>query len=189
MAEQGKNKRRQLTVVDDVHNVELSVDSPEEIDFVNWCCEAVQLSIINDFEYQPASYELADPVQYIDVNGKTRTMFQGHKYSPDFNIMFDPQKSLILAKEFKITQLQLSCNEVTAVVDVKGTFNKTARSFSVDRKWVWQKFKVYVNEVIPQKFFKICGCPLKSFYTAKTKKARKAFSGFNSLKKIFSIVK
>lgn len=49
MATVGKNKRRQLTVFDDIHNVELSVDSTEEIDFVNWCCEATSLSVINDF--------------------------------------------------------------------------------------------------------------------------------------------
>lgn len=41
MATQGKNKRRQLTVYDDVHDIELSVDSTEEIDFINWCCEAM----------------------------------------------------------------------------------------------------------------------------------------------------
>lgn len=36
----GKNKRKQLTVDDTVHGVQLSVDSTEEVDFVNWACEA-----------------------------------------------------------------------------------------------------------------------------------------------------
>lgn len=36
----GKNKRRQLLVEDTVHNKQLSVDSVEEVDTVNWLCEA-----------------------------------------------------------------------------------------------------------------------------------------------------
>ena len=36
----GKNKRRQLLVEDTVHDVQLSVDSVEEVDCVNWLCEA-----------------------------------------------------------------------------------------------------------------------------------------------------
>lgn len=36
----GKNKRRQLLVEDTVHDVQLSVDSAEEVDCVNWLCEA-----------------------------------------------------------------------------------------------------------------------------------------------------
>jgi len=42
----GKNKRKQLTVDDTVHGVQLSVDSTEEVDFVNWACEACQLSVL-----------------------------------------------------------------------------------------------------------------------------------------------
>ena len=47
----GKNRRKQLTARDVVHGVELSVDSVEEVDFVNWACEACQLSILQDFQY------------------------------------------------------------------------------------------------------------------------------------------
>ena len=49
MADRGKNNRRQLEADDIVHGVTLSVDSQEEIDFVNWLCEAHELSVINDF--------------------------------------------------------------------------------------------------------------------------------------------
>lgn len=36
----GKNKRRQLEAYDSLHDAILSVDSAEEVDFVNWLCEA-----------------------------------------------------------------------------------------------------------------------------------------------------
>jgi len=47
----GKNRRKQLTVDDTAHKIRLSVDSTEEVDFVNWACEACQLSILQDFQY------------------------------------------------------------------------------------------------------------------------------------------
>lgn len=59
---QGKNKRKQLTVSDTVHGVTLSVDSTEEVDFVNWACEACQLSILHDFQYQPPPFSLFEAV-------------------------------------------------------------------------------------------------------------------------------
>jgi len=51
MAQQGKNKRRQLTVTDEIHNVVLSVDSQEEIDTLAWLSECKSLGIINEFSY------------------------------------------------------------------------------------------------------------------------------------------
>lgn len=47
----GKNKRRQFVGKDIVHNVDLYMDSVEELDFLEWCIEAVSLGIISDFEY------------------------------------------------------------------------------------------------------------------------------------------
>lgn len=51
MSTRGKNKRRQFEVFDSVHDVTLSVDSQEEVDFTEWLCEAHGLSVINDFQY------------------------------------------------------------------------------------------------------------------------------------------
>ena len=70
MANSGKNKRRQLEAFDKFHNAALSVDSVEEKDFINWLNEAVELSVITDFDYQPPAYQLAEPVKYVDVDGK-----------------------------------------------------------------------------------------------------------------------
>lgn len=40
MNKAGKNRRKQIEVEDSIHGAVLSVDSQEEVDFVNWCCEA-----------------------------------------------------------------------------------------------------------------------------------------------------
>ena len=94
---------------------------------------------------------------------------------------FDPATQKELAKELKIPYSQLSCSEVSAYIDTKGTFNRNSRSFSTDRKWVWDKYGIYVAEIVPVKFFKNFGVPLKSFVSKKTKKARKMFTGMKSL--------
>lgn len=56
MSDKGKNKRRQLEVFDEIHGTMLSVDSAEEVDFVRWCDEAVKLSVLNGYQYQPDSF-------------------------------------------------------------------------------------------------------------------------------------
>lgn len=55
-----------------------------------WLLKALDLGIVTDFKYQPCSFVLSDPVKYVNSNGKTRTLFQEHIYSPDFLIAVNP---------------------------------------------------------------------------------------------------
>lgn len=80
----------------------LSVDSVEEVDTLAWLTECKQLWIINEFSYQPDSFVLSEPVKYQDVNDKSRTLFQEHKYTADWVLEFTPEKFKDLAKEFKV---------------------------------------------------------------------------------------
>lgn len=182
----GKNKRSQLTFDDKIHNVTLSVDSQEEIDTLNWLSEAYALSVINDFEYQPKSFLLFDQQKYVDIDGKTRTLFREHEYTADFMIDITPSANLKLAKELKVPYEALSCQNYKVYIDSKGTFNKTERAFGYNQKWLWQKFKIYVYKLVPKKFFKLFGCPKESQFTQKTKKQRSLFIGCKSLKELFS---
>lgn len=102
-------------------------------------------------------------------------------YSCDFVVEFDASAQKELAKELKVGYGQLSSGQVSAYIDTKGLFNRNARSFSTDRKWVWEKYGVYVAEIIPAKFFKAFGVPLRSFLSKKTKKVRKMFAGMKSI--------
>ena len=181
----GKNNRRQLIAYDSIHNVQLSVDSVEEQDFLAWCCEACELSIITDFSYQPDAFKLFDNTKYTDVYGKTRTLFQEHIYTCDFVLKLNPSINLELSKEFKVNYSDLHKSEICIYIDCKGTFNRNARSFSTDRKWVWTNFNIYVCEIVPAKFFQKFGCPKISFYSKKTKKPRKLFQGCKTLNQIF----
>jgi len=92
-----------------------------------------------------------------------------------------------LAREFKIQQWQLSADEVSAYIDTKGLFNRNQRSFSTDRKWVWEKFRTYVAEIIPVKFFAKFGCPQSAFKSKKTNKPRKMFLGMRTIAEKFGL--
>lgn len=185
----GKNKRRQLECYDSFHEQSLSCDSAEECDFIEWCCEAASLNIIKDFIYQPDPIQLFDAVSYLDFQGKKRSLLKQHVYSPDFCIIFDPSAFPLLAKQFKIPYDQMSQNASSVYLDVKGTFQRNGgdRSFSLNQKWVFQKTGIYVSKIIPENFFKECGCPQACFLSKKLKKARKKFIGFKTIAQAFSL--
>lgn len=183
---QGKNKRRQLTCYDDIHNVTLSVDSSEEIYTLAWLCEASKLSIINGFSYQPEPFQLFEPVKYQDINNKSKTLFREHAYTADWVVDFIPSAQLELAKEFKVPYSELSNTHCSVFIDSKGAFNITERAFGYNQKWVWQKFKTFIYKLVPKKFFAKFGVPEACVTTKKTKKPRKMFQGFKLLKDLFS---
>lgn len=187
MAEQGKNKRRQLEVKDEIHDVVLSVDSQEEIDTLEYLTECKNLGIINDFTYQPEAFVLSDPVKYVDIYGKQRTLFQEHSYTADWVLEFAPSACMQLAKELKVPYDQLSCQNVKVYLDSKGVFNRTERSFGYNQKWLYQKHGVYVYKLVPKKFFQKCGCPESCKITKKTKKPRTMFKGFKSIKEALDL--
>ena len=184
-----KNKRRQFECYDSFHDKMLECDSIEEQDFIAWCCEAAKLKVIKDFIYQPESIQLFDATNYVDAIGKKRSLFRQHVYSPDFCIIFDPRSSQALCKQFKTTYEQASLSESSAYLDVKGTFqrNGSGRSFSLNQKWVFQKTGIYICKLVPQDFFKECGCPQECFYSKKQKKPRKMYLGFKTIAQAFGL--
>lgn len=189
MSISGKNKRRQLTCFDEIHNQTLSVDSAEECDTLAWLTEACKLSVINDFSYQPPSFQLFDSVKYQDINNKPKTLFREHEYTPDWVLSFSPAKQLLLAKEFKVQYSELSNANCSVFIDVKGIFAKNdgGRSFSINQKWIYDKFKIYIYKLIPKNFFEIFGVPEKCILTQKTKKPRKIFENFKKMTDIFKV--
>ena len=185
----GKNARRQIEYIDTFHNVALSCDSLEECDVLDWCIEAAQLGIIQDFVYQPPPIKLSDAVTYVAWNNKSRTLLREHIYSPDFCITFDPRKFQTLCKYFKMSFNDSQQESFQVYLDVKGTFqrNDGGRAFSINQKWVYQKTRIYVHKAVPKEFFAECGCPQACFVTRKTGKLRKAFKDYKSIKETFCI--
>lgn len=179
----GRNKRRTLHAYDSVHEVDLEMDSVEEVDFLQFCIEACRLAVLEDFQYQSRTFQLSGPITYQTVDGKSRSLFREHVYSPDFMLTFDPSKCLALSRVLKVTQQQLQQKTLDVYVDVKGTFAKSdgGRSFSINQKWVYDKHGIYVCKIVPKDFFEVCGVPEACRLTAKTKKPRKMYAGMKSI--------
>ena len=61
------------------------------------------------------------------------------------------------------------------------------RSFSINQKWTWQKFGVYVCKVVPKLFCRKFGVAAKSMQSTLTGKIRKMFAGYPSIARAFGL--
>ena len=171
----GKNKKSNI-IYDDIE-----FDSKEELEFYHWCIEAKKYKIISDFKYNCESYQLS-PKQTIDEERQLKTktkivskhLFHEHIYTPDFHL-FKGERWGVIDKESKL--ISSHDNKTEIVIDVKGTFqmHDGSRSFSINQKWMYEKYGIYVNKLIPEKFFKLTWVPESCKMTAKTKQIRKKY--------------
>ena len=166
-------------------------DSKEELYFTWWLEELKINSYIEGWKYHPKPFPLSEKV-YIHwkkqhktkTKKMIKTMLQEHTYQADFLIKWTPKakgiffasrlNQNIMAYPFVAERIEETDYHRT-IVDVKGTFNQNDawRRFSVDQKWVWQKYNIYVQKIIPIKLFKNTFTPIRYLQTDKSNKARK----------------
>lgn len=134
----------------------ITFDSAEEIDFYKWCQLALQYQLIVDMEYQPEGFLLSEKKTYKTIKQlKTKTkeiekhLLHPHEYTADFKLTINDNI------------FPLYSNTSEFYIDVKGTFqqNDGNRSFSINQKWIYDRYAVYINKVIPEKFFKLTFVP------------------------------
>jgi hypothetical protein len=67
-------------------------------------------------------------------------------------------------------------------VDVKGGFSiyHDDKSFSINVKWVWSLHRVFINKVVPKKFFAQFWLPEKARWTKKTNKQKLPYAGLRN---------
>jgi hypothetical protein len=133
-------------------------DSKEEQWFSWWLDELKEKGLIQ-------WYERSKP--YNLFNGEKELKLRAHEYTPDFDIYWDEDdlKKAIL----KPTSGALS------IVEVKPSFDahNMTRLFKLNQKWVYQKYGIYVELVIPEKLFEKTFCPDRFRYTDSGKGLRK----------------
>jgi len=153
-------------------------DSKEEIEFFMWIEEGIEAGLIMPkVVYQPESYELS-PKQTKKVLKQLKTkvkevekhLLHPHKYTADFNFWFTEKG------KGKVDLIE--SEEDMIIVDVKGAFNQHGgdREFSINAKWVYEKYGVFVNKVIPEKLFKSTWCPQGARLTSKTMQIKKKYA-------------
>lgn len=140
-------------------------DSREEQDFYYFLQEAVGSGMISAWSYHPQTIELAPKVTYFEtVQMKTKSkeverhLLNGCEYTPDFTMMLTAPRSYLLRPFFYGPEL--------VWIDVKGKFSQHNDDvkFSLLQKWLYQKKKIYVHKLIPQKFFEQTFVPKRAAY-------------------------
>jgi hypothetical protein len=160
----GKNKRSKI-----VYNG-LELDSTEELQFIYWLDEAKEAGLIEYYRYQPVVYNLFEDVIGKNVKGKELIIVKAHIYTPDFAVKFTDKfyKMYIPMNWFKVFKnIDIKPNEM--IIDIKGTFSRNGgdRVFSINQKWVYQKYGIYIHKIIPFNLFKLTWCPKLAKLTPK----------------------
>lgn len=156
--------------------------SEEEWQVYNWLNEAEKYGLICGIKYQPGPFELAPRVSVkILKQLKTKTneedifLFHPHKYTPDFEftVVSDYLKTV-----FKYPHVGRYGSYVI-FVDVKGCFNPygDSKQFSINQKWMFQKFGLYVEKIVPEKLFKKTWAPDVCRWTERQHKPVKKYIG------------
>lgn len=162
------------------------MDSDEERHFYSWLLEAEETGIVSDIEYQPRSFELSPRASMkIEKQLKTKTkmvdkfLLHPHKYTTDFSFEWHGMGS-------PFVMIKGMC-----WVDVKGTFNKYGdpKQFSINQKWIYQKYGIFINKVVPQKLFLKTFCPEACRYTPKRRDPVKKYIGTGTIHDFIERVK
>jgi len=129
--------------------------SDEEFWVYLWLKAAEEHELVSDINYQPETFLLCPRASVpIRKELKTKTkivdlfLFRPHQYTADFSFFVSNKiKHLFVAPKFTSEKV---------VIDVKGSFNMYGdpKQFSINQKWCWDKFGVYVEKIIPEKLFK-----------------------------------
>ena len=178
---------------------EITYASKEEEYFHWYLQELIDAGYVDRIKYQPKPFPLSEKVQFIyqkqlktKIKSIPKTLFREHSYQADFLIgwnqkaeqifFFDieggnPLKCIFLDPyNYPFMSYYREYNtEHRSIVDVKGTFNQNDawRRFSIEQKWVWQKFEMYVQKIIPIKLFKSTFTPQRYLLTDISNKPRK----------------
>jgi len=133
----------------------IQFDSHEELVFYRWCKEAEMAGYLERFEYHPKPLKLSGRIvrrtqKILKAKIKTidKFLLHPHEYTLDFVLY-----PTVLFERFKHGLVEFVDN--VYYIDVKGGFNlyNNHRDFSINQKWVYEKFGIYVNKVEPKKFF------------------------------------
>ncbi len=151
-------------------------DSDDEKFFSYWLEELEEEGLIRGWELHPTSFRLFEGLtveKNIQLKTKTKTvektLLQPHIYTADFIIR---GKSDFLDSVFTRSGL-----EQYYYVEVKPPFDRynMTRLFHVNQKWVYEKFGIYVNQVIINTLFKQTFVPVKCAFLKNGKGRNKRF--------------
>lgn len=142
-------------------------DSRDEIYFSWYLEELKQAGYINGYVRDVAGFQLSDTVKFSWIKEmKTKekeqsyTLLHGHVYTPDFvvfwnekarGVFFVEQGYKAEAREKCMFLAQKYNNKLCSYIEIKPSFDmqNMTRLFSVNQKWVYDKYKVFIQKITP----------------------------------------
>lgn len=147
----------------------MSVLASMEEDYFQWYLdELIDAGYVRSFKYQPKPFRLfkGASVQWLEVlktktKERTQPLLSEHVYQADFILYWNDSAEMLFYGGFE-SVLNTSLKKFPfianhdenlgyyTVLDVKGTFNQNDawRRFSIDQKWVFLTYNIYVQKII-----------------------------------------
>ena len=165
-------------------------DSQEEKWFSHWLSEALAEGMVDRYVYHPSEIVLSETKiqkvvseyytkvrKYKRTRTTDRLILRECTYTPDFIVFFtesfrDVYPKLLIEFGEKDVPENVSC-----YIDVKGTFagrnNTSAVTFPIKQKWIYDKYEIFINKVVPEKFFNKTWVPKYVRLTSRGKVSKK----------------
>lgn len=158
-------------------------DSDEELEFYCWLKEAESRGLIKNIRCHKISFNLSEKATIpFQKHMKTKIkivdkfILHDHVYSPDFDFTIIGEK----LKKFNFF-IENQYKSKFMIVDVKGGFSKSVDRFSINQKWVWSKYGLYVQKIVPEKLFKKTWVPEVCRLSPKQLKPVKKYIGCKNI--------
>ncbi len=168
-------------------------DSPEEI-YVSWYLdELMEAGYVEEYVFQPSTF-LLSPRQIYEwrevlktkVKSRESSLLQSHEYTPDFSVKwhcpFGVSEMFIRfvygsdkSKAPFWHAYDETGHDCESIWEIKPLFdrNNMTRLFTINQKWMYEKYGIYVQKIIPQKLFKQTFTPKRYLLTDMGKQKRK----------------
>jgi hypothetical protein len=191
---------------------EIQFDSDEEMYFYWWLEELRQAGYIKEIIRDVEPFDLSSRLSItytvktqlktkIKEKEKDITILHPHIYTADFKVIWADKALHKLHEPIFVVGSNINILFYSNVVfpdpngivfsffEVKPTYdqNNMTRLFTVNQKWVWDKFAVFINKVIPEKLFSDTFTPMRYLTTNKSGKLRKIKFKVRTLEEYLSL--
>ena len=168
-------KRKEKPVYDSIQ-----FDSTEEVEFYMWLKEAKTFGYIKNLEFHNDIFKLFEKSKIpcsTDIRKQGFLTLQDCEYELDFRFKptpkFDELKHGLLVNE-----------SGWCYVDTKGDFKGADTVFSIKQKLMYKEYLIYVNRVVPLKFFKLTWRPIKAGLTKVKRDVQLKYQGIKTYREL-----
>jgi hypothetical protein len=170
-------------------NEKINWDSNGELHFKWYLDELIEKGFVEYYLIQPSSLLLSEKTDLFIVkknNIDSTNLLHQHEYTPDFIIVWtELAKNIFYTDSTNYNKKipfyannrpnQYNIKSDFTIIEIKPSFDykNMTRLFTINQKWVYSKFNMYVQKITPEKLFEQTFTPNAFLTTDKTTKDRK----------------